>query len=463
MAGFSTSYGARAPGAQGGHGGYGAQTPGSNAPNPAAAPTAVPGLRRQSAAPPSRPSARTGRSEGPPTAQTPSVNRDGTIPNPAPAGGSPWDRYNAKIQAGYQTYLGRGASEDELRLHHNNNAQGYDDPGQLNQALGNIQNSDEAFAYRNRAKISSGPAGGPPPPGGGGPPPAVRGGDSGVTSGGGGGGGWQMPDMGPMADEQWRNFVSQNLAPRALSQEDLPTYGGMTMGAYNDPNDPRIAQAQNSLMLRVLQSPESMDANTVMGMKEQQKESSLSMMDQLTGANAQSAAGRGLAGSGYMGQQNFNAQDAAIANITKSYRDIDQMAAATNMADRYKALGMSDQMQSGITNRGLGGYNANLASTGFNAGERFKEYGSQADKTKFGYQRTLDEANLQNQAVQNALGAWNVDLQENLGRFGAQIDMANSQDGGLFRRLGYGLDLAKFGAGQQNNMIRVAQGGQPIG
>lgn len=65
------------------------------------------------------------------------------------AAGSPWDPYNAKIQTGYQKFLGRTASEDELRMHHGGNPYGYADDSLYNTAISNIENSDEAKAYRN--------------------------------------------------------------------------------------------------------------------------------------------------------------------------------------------------------------------------------------------------------------------------------------------------------------------------
>lgn len=65
--------------------------------------------------------------------------------------GSPWDPYNQKIQAGYQKFLGRTASDDELRMHHGGNPNGYADDSLYNTAISNIENSDEAKAYRNRA------------------------------------------------------------------------------------------------------------------------------------------------------------------------------------------------------------------------------------------------------------------------------------------------------------------------
>lgn len=75
--------------------------------------------------------------------------RDTEDPN-RPRGGSPWDPYNQKIQAGYQQYLGRSASEDELRLHHGGNPTGYNDPSLYDTAIGNIQNSADAKAYAGR-------------------------------------------------------------------------------------------------------------------------------------------------------------------------------------------------------------------------------------------------------------------------------------------------------------------------
>lgn len=66
------------------------------------------------------------------------------------AAGSPWDPYNQKIQGGYQKFLGRSASEDELRLHHGGNPTGYADESLFNTAMSNIENSEEAKAYKNR-------------------------------------------------------------------------------------------------------------------------------------------------------------------------------------------------------------------------------------------------------------------------------------------------------------------------
>lgn len=59
----------------------------------------------------------------------------------------PWADFNRRIQEGYNTYLGRQASDDELRLHHGNNPNGWADETFLQGALYNIRKSPEAEAW----------------------------------------------------------------------------------------------------------------------------------------------------------------------------------------------------------------------------------------------------------------------------------------------------------------------------
>lgn len=266
------------------------------------------------------------------------------------------------------------------------------------------------------------------------------------------GGGFVMPDIGPLADGEWSSFIKTHLAPRALLQDNLRTYVGSSIQDYQDPTNPAIAAAHNDLMLQALQNPTSLPPQVVAGMKEAQKEATLSMLEQLTGANAQSGASRGLAGSGYLRSQNYDAQDQAVGNITKAYRDIDALAAQTNFADRLASLGAADQYQNSLTNRSAANYGNLLAGREFNAGEQYRQYGSEVDKTKFGYQRTLDEANLQNQAIQNALQAWSTQTQENLGRYGVMLDALGLGQNRELGLLNWGLGVASLGAQQQNYM-----------
>lgn len=495
------SYGAKVPAAQGAYGKFGARTPGTGAGNPATAPDAL-------AAPPAPPTRRPAPPQGapplgggaggaaPPNLQTPSVNRDGTIPPPAAPPLPPQQAFtgtagaarNAPSQASqdqdgrigqpppgatvpdprvgqppppvappplpqqagppplpqgagggsardqltnaYRQYIGRdpeaGAVDNWL-----SGAYGWGTgEGQVGQMIQGIQNSGEAQAY-----AAAHPQGG----------------------GGGGGsyqqqGTYQPPDLGPLSDPMWADYVKTHLAPKALLQDNLSVYNKSQVGDYQGPVNAQVTQAHNDLLMKALQNPESMSPQVVAAMKEQQKESSLALRQQLMNANAQGNISRGTYGGGYMAGQGQTIGDKVSSDITKGYRDIDTTAATTNFNDRLNTLGVSDQMQSGMTGRAQGDYASMLTGRQFNADENLRGTNSGNDKTKFAYQRTLDEANLQNQAIQNALQAWSTQTQESLGRSGIGLDWAKFGEGSLMGRLGYGLDLARFQQGGQNSL-----------
>lgn len=430
MAGFTTSFGARDPGAQGPNGRYGAVSPGTNA-SPQTS-LGVPGMNRTSTAQRRESTeaehADANNPHNPPSVQSPSVNRDGTIPPPS----APIATSGATNQAnppGYQDIdywaqqgIGYGQIFDT-------------NTGQLKPGW---RRTDKG--YERNAPVS------------------MTGGGGGQGGGQGGGGGTQMPEIGPMADPMWSSFIQANLAPKPLDQTDLPLYTAATTPHFTNPIDPRVSGASNDLMLKILQNPESMPPDIVAMMKESQKESSLSMMDQLMGANNQGAAGRGLQGSGYATAQNFDAKDQAIANITKGYRDIDTTAATTNFQNRLDAGARGDAYMGNQMNMGLGAFGANQSADQFNADQNYLAHGSLKDRVQHNYDTTLDEANLQNQAVGNALQGWSTDIQGNLGRYGVMLDALGLDHNMLMSKLGYGLDLAKFGADQQNINIDRATG-----
>jgi hypothetical protein len=428
----TSGYGARTPSAQGSQGQYGAASPGTNAGNPASQAQPRPAAPRSTVRPSPSPAGdqAPGGGSAPPHVQQPSVNRDGTIPPPAPPPApAPAPRPTA--------YGGNNMSSGERTLEYwaqqgVGHGQIFDENGQMKPGWKRTANGYE----RDEAP--------PPPPGGGG----GGGGEMNHTMG--------MPqpmDFGPLADSEWNAFVKQNLAPKALHQGQLQAYQASQAPLYQDPSDPRITSAHNDLMLKALQNPESMSPQVVAAMKEEQKEAALGMRQQLMGQNAQSAISRGTFGGWYMGSRNRDVTDLAISDMTRAYRDIDINAAKTNFADRLSTLGAADQMQTGVASRAQGNYQTGLMGRGFNADENWRANQSVNDGTKFNYERSLAEANLQNQAVQNALQAWSTQTQENLGRHGLSLDWARFGEGSMMGRLGYGLDLARLELDGQNSMM----------
>ena len=239
-------------------------------------------------------------------------------------------------------------------------------------------------------------------------------------------------------------YQGQNMAGFQTSATGLPTYQGHQVGGFFDPTSPQNANLQNQLMSRVLSSPESLNSNVTNMMKEQNKEGTLSILEQLRGANNASAARRGAYGGGSTQVANTRAADQATSQITQGNRNIDMEAARTNMSDRLNALGMSDQIFSGQSNRALGAYGANLQGAGFNATEAAKQHASQADAQRF----TLDKD----------LAAHGANLQTN--QFNAGESRAAHASAADAQRFAHDRDLSSFGANLQANQFNAGERGR---
>lgn len=226
------------------------------------------------------------------------------------AGGSPWDPYNQKIQGGYQKFLGRTASEDELRLHHGGNPNGWADDSLFNTAMGNIENSDEAKAYRDRSRVPNVVDKAPPPP-------SVVYDSDGVT-----------PRRGPLGG----GAAAQATAAPA-PQFQAAAAGGMSAPASSSVKTPGITDEVTALLrkrLTDLSNPLDLSQDPVyQGQVRAAQVASLRGADRERAALAERAAADGTRSSG-----GFNV---GVQGILENQRESDRGFAANLAGDRLSS------------------------------------------------------------------------------------------------------------------------------
>jgi len=259
--------------------------------------------------------------------------------------GDVWGDYNAKVQNAYKQFLGRDGSAEELQLHHANNPNGWNDPNQLQTALGNIQNSDEAKAYAEAQKKKQ-----------------AAGGGGGNASGGGGSAGGGTSYSGGQT-----TYTPAPAPPPPPPRQQIGAYtfkpiaSAGPMASYAAPQQAPQSDAQRALVARVLANPETLGADQTNAMKMASKESALGMADQLRGDSATQLASRGFDSGGGMAAAGRGQLDAALVDqLIRSNRDIDLTAAATNRADQLNALGVSDSLLNSEVGRATQNFQAAL-------------------------------------------------------------------------------------------------------
>jgi hypothetical protein len=256
--------------------------------------------------------------------------------------------------------------------------------------------------------------------------------------------------------------VQNRLTPTPpLPTTDLPTYQAQP---FQDPTDPAMRQQLTSLINSILASPESLNPQVIAQLKERGKEDILSQSAQLRNELAQGAASRGTYGGGNMAANQRRAADATVGDLTRNNREVDINAAATNMADRRAAGELGNKFLTDTTNRGQG-----IAE--FNRDDNRFAFGSEVDKVNFALQRALSQAGLQQGDLDAAIRAWQVGTQRDLGtqglgldqqkinnqasQFGQahQLDWVRALNDMVMGRAGYGLDLAQLQQNSQNSMF----------
>ena len=263
-------------------------------------------------------------------------------------------------------------------------------------------------------------------PGGG-----TGGGGGGVNTGGGGGGGGEG------------------------GSTSLPNIAGFTLPgeppAWQGPDQMAANQAQNSLLLNVLQNPESMTDQGVAMLQQQQMEQILAQQQAYQQQFGQQAASRGTYGGGYTDSLNRRLSDATTGQLTQSSRDIYLQRMMQDMEDRRAALGLSDQILTGQTGRAATGHQQQLAS-----------YGAGMEKY-FGGQDVLNAIRQRQMQEKLGMGALDIDKQR-LTESGRQFNLGHrlnwaqlaSQD--ELGRLGLGNDLAGMGITREQNLQQLLFG-----
>lgn len=264
----------------------------------------------------------------------------------------------------------------------------------------------------------------------------------------------QMSGAVTKAGRSWQPYTpspppaSATYTPGQLPTTPIPTYNPMQIQPFT-PNT-GVNNAQNDLLMRVLESPESLSPLVVAQMKERQKEDALAYERAVGEQLAQSAASRGVLGGGaYGASQRRLAADTNKA-ILAGNRDIDIAAAQTNMADRLNAIAAANAVRS----QGVSDYNAALAGQTAQAAENQAGYRSTVDAVNHALEVALQQEALKRAGAESALNAWNAGnaagldasnqaLQAWLGEMGIDLDREKLAEASRQFQQNYGLDLMR--------------------
>ena len=324
-------------------------------------------------------------------------------------------------------------------------------------------------------------------------------GNNGGTGGGGNGGGGNQGGSGgpisgiPQLPKYNPSIFNVNLPDAykfesgSLGTDRLPTYNPSSFSQFQSPDSALADAQQYGLLTNILNDPHSLNDQTVNQIKNRQKEDSLAMERQLLDRLGADAARRGITGGGYQGAQTRRVGEATTSDILRGFRDVDIAKAQQDRQDEAQALQLADAVLGGRLNRSISGFGATLSGQQAQAQENQVGWQSQADASRFDLQRRLAEeqqkqaaydAALRNagfdftvqqaQADENARGhgfdvdstRFNVDnlfrnydtgfrdrqlnLQQELGRGGLDIDRSRLTETGRQFNLGHILNLQQF-------------------
>jgi hypothetical protein len=185
----------------------------------------------------------------------------------------------------------------------------------------------------------------------------------------------------------------------------LPTYSPYQ---FSDPTafTNAVQTPTQDLIMQLLESEGSMNPAVVAQMKEGQKESALSMADQLKQSTMQNASTRGVSRGGNTGAMLGDIDAETVGRISKGYRDTDIAAAQTNWQDKLGALAASGQFTNQIMSQWLADNQMQFGVEQARAGEQGKQFQSEQAKAADEFARYLAGEQLGLTANDQAFAQW---------------------------------------------------------
>jgi hypothetical protein len=178
---------------------------------------------------------------------------------------------------------------------------------------------------------------------------------------------------------------------------------------YQQVDQSGIQNQQNQLLQQLLQNPV-LSQQVVNQMKGGQRDSAISMMDQLQGRASQDAASRGTNLDGQLVQAQGDIGSNTIASLLDSYRNTDIQAALQNHQGSLAALGASENVLSGQVGRQGQQFGNYLAGQQAQSDENQRGFGNQMGLSEFALQRAGQQAALNQAGVASNLDAYKTDL-----------------------------------------------------
>jgi len=253
------------------------------------------------------------------------------------------------------------------------------------------------------------------------------------------------------------SYSGWNYSPvQPFAGSPMPTYQAQEeqFGTYSRPG---TSAATEGVLGRILSNPA---ADASIQQKAAQKESILTMADQLRQQALQDAARRGVGGGGNLSARLGDLGSATLGDISRAYRDIDINQAAKARRDELDALSAGMAFDRSRLDEFLGTSDLDLRQRGYNRDDRRFAFGSEADANREAYNRYLSGESLgfereraqadegrfgyqaQVQAARDEFDRWAA--QQGLGR-----DAANMAFQQWAAENGLNLDWARFGEGQR--------------
>ena len=214
------------------------------------------------------------------------------------------------------------------------------------------------------------------------------------------------------------------------------------------PNYQQMQEQQAAMLNQMLQNPGTLNQQVTDQMKGANKDSTLSMQQQMAGKLGSAAAARGMSTtSPYQQAQQSQSMQDAMSNILAANRGIDIQAATQNRMDQLNALNAASGFQNDVLNRAVLGYNTGLA--GQQAQEGVNQFGAQ-----FGQQNWRDRAALEQAQAAEDRARFGLNADEGYRGFqsslGAQDrDMARFYQNEGLQQAGAGSQMQGYQFGQQ--------------
>ena len=332
--------------------------------------------------------------------------------NPSPMQQGQYQAAQNQLGAGYQQYLGRPMNDHDFASQ-TSGGRDYQQKN-VNYALDNIRNSEEARNYQARQNAPQQVNTPDPTPDGGSTDVqevAQGAAAPGVPQTYANNGGQSMQSRvaaaGNSAPSIQSKFTAQQIRDFQGRDLNIPAYVKSQFSQFTDPRDTQIQGQVDSNLLNLLQNPHSLSQTWQDQMFEQQKDDALSFAKQSALGSDQQLVNRGV---GLGGGQQVAAQRDIDSNLFSQLlagrRDIATQAALQNRADDLNALQAGEAGLSGDTSRMSQIFQNLLAGQSAQAGE------NQFD-AKYGFDTTTALADNERQNYSGYLGGRGLQGQEN--------------------------------------------------